>query len=89
MHGFLAQSPVDPTSALPGWLVGGSLSGILTWLLIRAEKRCEAETKRVDESEARYREMVQRYSEKTFEATAQLGRATEALQTLVNRGRNG
>jgi hypothetical protein len=96
---LLAQSVPDPTSALPGWIVGGGASGILTWLLVRAEKRVDEQTKsfitqladkdeRLDACEQRYRDMVERFGEKTYDAVAQIGRATEVVQRLADK-RNG
>lgn len=85
----------DPTSALPGWLAGGGLSAIFGWLLARAEKRLDATNTRLDACEERYRDMVERNMDKTYDAVAQLSRVTDALREQQNvirdlqRGRGG
>lgn len=95
---MIAQVP-DPTSALPGWLAGGGLSAIMLWLLVRAEKhvdevtkdcnaRVETANQRTDAAEQRYRDMVERNADKLYSAVAELGRATEAIQRLQNRGKS-
>jgi hypothetical protein len=93
---LIAQSVPDPTSALPGWIVGGGASGILTWLLIRSERRIDEQNKsyvaqlaekdeQLDACEQRYRDMVERFGEKTYDAVLQLGRATEAVQRFADK----
>jgi hypothetical protein len=92
----IAQTSPDPTSALPGWIVGGGASGILTWLLLRAERRIDEQYKnhitqlsekdeRLEACEQRYRDMVERFGEKTYDAVVQLGRATEVVQRLADK----
>lgn len=95
---WLAQAAPDPTSALPAWLTGTGLAAVLGWLLYRAEharseleKRHDAamaaERMRLDACEERSRTILREATERTWEAVAALGKATDLIQAFADRDR--
>jgi hypothetical protein len=80
----------DPTAGLPAWLGGGTVAGVLGFLLYRSEKARTlaeerhtaamiAERARLDACEERARSVLRDSTERTYDAVAQLGRAVEII----------
>lgn len=82
--GLLAQAlpNSDPTAALPGWIAGGGVAGILGWLLYRSEHARSEEQKRYDAALA---EAQKRYDALRTDADRRVDAAEERHRDMADR----